>query len=135
MVVFAIHSHESAMGVQAFPILNSPRQPASPSHPSELPQCTSPEHPVPCIEPGLVIYFTYDNIYVSMVFSQIIPLSPSNTTVKSYVSGHFFFFCRYWKMFNHSLNLITCDWYIHIFYFLLIPSWKVIIFLEFVYFS
>ena len=83
MVVFAIHSHESAMGVQAFPILNSPHQPASPSHPTELPQCTSPEHPVPCIEPGLVIYFTYDNIYVSMVFSQIIPPSPSPTEFKS----------------------------------------------------
>ena len=44
----------------------------SPSHPSGSSQCTSPEHPVSCIEPGLVIYFTYDNIYVSMPFSQTV---------------------------------------------------------------
>ena len=31
------------------------------------------------IKPGPVIYFTYDNIHVSMLFSQIIPLSPSLT--------------------------------------------------------
>ena len=42
-------------------------------------QCTSPEHPVSCIEPGLMISFTYDNIHVSMPFSQIIPPSPSPT--------------------------------------------------------
>ena len=47
------------MGVHIFPILN----------PSSLPipslwssQCTSPEHPVSCIEPGLAIHFRYDDI-------------------------------------------------------------------------
>ena len=35
--------------------------PLSPSHPSGSSQCTSPEHPVSCTEPGLVISFTYDN--------------------------------------------------------------------------
>jgi len=44
-------------------------------------QCTSPEHPVSCIEPGLVIHFTYDNIHVSMPFSQII--SPSSSPTES----------------------------------------------------
>ena len=29
-------------------------------------QCTSPEHPVSCNEPGLQVCFTYDNIHVSM---------------------------------------------------------------------
>ena len=29
------------------------------------------------MEPGLAIYFTYDNIHVSMLFSQITPPSPS----------------------------------------------------------
>ena len=32
---------------------------------------------------GLVIYFTYGNIHVSMVFSLIIPASPSPTESKS----------------------------------------------------
>ena len=50
-----------------------PVPPPSPSHPSGSSQCTSPEHPVSCIEPGLAICFTYDNIRVSMLFSQIIP--------------------------------------------------------------
>ena len=42
------------------------------SHPSGSSQCTGPEQPVSCIEPGLAIYFTYGNIHVSMLFSQII---------------------------------------------------------------
>ena len=42
------------------------------SHPLGSSQCTSPEHPVSCIEPGLAIYFTYDKMNVSMLFSQII---------------------------------------------------------------
>ena len=78
---FAIHWHESAMGVHVFCILN-PLPPPSPSHPSGSSQCTSPEHPVSCIEPGLVICFTYDNMYLSMLFSQIIPPSPSPTESK-----------------------------------------------------
>ena len=31
-----------------------------------------------------------------------------------------------WKIFNHSFNFITCDWSVHIFYFFLVQSWKVI---------
>ena len=42
-----------------------------------------PECPVSCIEPGLAIYFTYGNIHVSVLFSQIIPPSPSPTESKS----------------------------------------------------
>ena len=65
-----------------------PLSPPSPSHPSGSSQCTSPEHPVSCIEPGQAIPFTYDNIHVSMPFSQIIPPSPSPTESKrlSYTS-------------------------------------------------
>ena len=61
----------------------TPLPPPSPSHPSGSSPCTSPEHPVSCIEPGLDVCFTYDNIHVSMLFSQIIPPLPSPTEPKS----------------------------------------------------
>ena len=47
--------------------------PPSLYHPSGSSQCTSPKHPVSCIEPGLATRFTYDIIHVSMPLSQIIP--------------------------------------------------------------
>ena len=56
--------------------------PPSPPHLSGSSQCTSPEHPVSCIEPGLVIYFQYVKIHVSMLFSQITPPSPSSRVQK-----------------------------------------------------
>ena len=56
--------------------------PPSPYHPSGSSQCTSPKHPVSCIEPGLVTHFMYVIIHVSMPFSQIIPPSPSPTESK-----------------------------------------------------
>ena len=59
----------------------TPLPPPSPCHPSRSSQCTSPKHPVSCIEPGLVIHFLYDIIYVSMPFSQISPPSPSPTGI------------------------------------------------------
>ena len=60
----------------------TPLPPPSLYHPSGSPQCTSPEHPVSCIKPGLAICFIYDIIHVSMPFSQIIPPSPSPTESK-----------------------------------------------------
>ena len=60
----------------------SPLPPPSPSHPPGSSQCTSPEHPVSCLEPGLAIHFTCDNLHVSMPFSHIIPPSPSPTESK-----------------------------------------------------
>ena len=78
---FAIHQHESATGIHVFPILNL-LPPPSPYQPSGSSQCTSPKHPVSCIEPGLVTRFIYDIIHVSMPFSQIIPPLPSPTESK-----------------------------------------------------
>ena len=51
-------------------------------HPSGSSQCTSPKHPVSCIEPGLATHSIYDIIRISMPFSQIIPPSPSPTESK-----------------------------------------------------
>src|SRR5574342_68799 len=53
--------------------------PPSPYPPSGSSQCTSPKHPVSCIEPGLAIRFIHDISHVSMPFSQIFPPSPSPT--------------------------------------------------------
>ena len=43
----------------------------------------SPPPPSGSIELGLVTYFTYGNMHVSMLFSQIIPPSLSSTESKS----------------------------------------------------
>ena len=51
--------------------------PPSPNQPSGSSQCTSPEYPVSCIQPGLAICFTYDNLHVSMPFSHPRPLPQS----------------------------------------------------------
>ena len=81
---FAIHWHESAMDLHVFPIPIPP--PASLPIPSLW---VFPVHqsraPVSCIQPGLAICFTLDNIQVSMLFSQIIPSSPSPIESKSLV--------------------------------------------------
>ena len=66
--------------------------PPSPYHPSGSSQCTSPKHPVSCIEPGLATRFIHDIIHVTMPFSQIIPPSPSPKSPKD-CSIHQCLFC------------------------------------------
>ena len=63
------------MGVHVSPVPNPPptsRGGGEPFHSSGLSQCTGFEYLVSCIELGLVIYFTYGNRHVSMMFSQIV---------------------------------------------------------------
>ena len=79
---FAIHQHESTPQVYTCSQSWTPLLPPSPYHLSGSSQCTSPKHPISCIEPRLVIRFLYDIIHVSMPFSQIIPPSPSPTESK-----------------------------------------------------
>ena len=114
-----------------FPILY-PLPPPSPYHPSGSSQRTSPKHPVSFIKPRLAIRFTYDNIHVSMPFSQIVPPLPSPTESKRlfytsvslllsriqvivtiflnsiymcYYSVLVFFFLAYFTLYNRLLDL------------------------------
>ena len=69
------------MGVHVSPIpkpLPPPSHSVPLGHPSALALSA-----ISRIEFGLVIYFTYENIHVSMLFSQIIPPLPSSTESKS----------------------------------------------------
>ena len=89
--------------------------PPSPCPPSGSSHCTSPKHPVSCIEPGLATHFIHDILHVSMPFSQISPPSPSPTeSIRLFYTSvslllsrtqgycyHFFFFFTFlfWKFF------------------------------------
>ena len=86
-MVFAIHQLELAC---VPPILN-PFPPPSPPYPSGLSQSTGFGCSASCIELVLVIYFTYDNIHISMLFSQIIPPLPSPTDSQQTPKSLFFF--------------------------------------------
>ena len=94
VVVFAIYWHESATDLHVFPILNPPL-PSLPITSLWVFPVHQPWALVSCIQPGLAICSTIGNIHVSMLFSQIIPPSPSPTESKSlfYTSVSLFLSC------------------------------------------
>ena len=88
--------------------------PPSPYHPSGSSQCTSPKHPVSCIEPRLATHFIYDIIRISMPFSKIIPPSPSPTESKRlfYTSVSLLLYCTQGYCYHlykyHIYALVYC---------------------------
>ena len=70
-------------GCTRVPNPGPPLPPPTPYHLSGSSPCTSPKHPVSCIEHRLVIHFLHDSIHVSVPFSQIIPPSTSPSESKS----------------------------------------------------
>ena len=118
-MVFAIHWHESAIGCTCVPH----PEPPSPFIPQGRLSGPALSHAVPClmqcpvscIKPGLVICFTYGNIHVSMLFSQIIPPSPFPTESKSlfcisvslllsHIQGHHYHLSKF-----HIYVLVYCN--------------------------
>ena len=92
----------------------TPLPPPTPYHLSGSSPCTSPKHPVSCIEHRLAICFLYDIIHVSVPFSQIIPSSPSPTESKrlfytsvslllSRIQGHHYHLSKF-----HIYVLVYC---------------------------
>ena len=82
-MVFAIHQHGSAVGIHVFPPHPEPAPSPFLPYPSGLSKSTGFGCPALCIELTPVTYFTYGNVYVSMLFSQTILPSPSPTESQS----------------------------------------------------
>ena len=92
----------------------TPLPPPTPYHLSGSSLCTSPKHPISCIEHRLAIRFLPDSIHVSMPLSQIIPPSPSPTESKSpfytsvslllsHIQGHHYHLSKF-----HIYVLVCC---------------------------
>ena len=107
--IFTWISHGCTCVPHPYPPSHLPPHPMPQGHPSAPALST-----ISCIEPGLDMYFTYDNIYVSMLFSQIIPPSPSPTESKSlfftsvslllsHIQGHWYHLSKF-----HIYALVYC---------------------------
>ena len=82
VMVFAMHQYESAIVIHVPPPSWTPLPPTSPAYPSRLSQRTSFGCHVSYVKLSLVIYFTYGDAYISVLFSQIVPPCPSPTESK-----------------------------------------------------
>ena len=78
MLVYAIHQHESAIGIYISPPSWTSLPPTTPSHPSKLSQSTRFGLPVSYSKFPLANYFTYGKVYVPMLLSQFVSPSPSS---------------------------------------------------------
>ena len=76
-MIFVIHQYASVTGILVSPSLWTALPSPTPPHSSRLSQSTSFRFPSSHIILPLVIWFTHGNIYVSKLFSQIIPPFPS----------------------------------------------------------
>ena len=120
-MIFAIPQYESAIGIHVSP----PSWFHLPPH-AIPPGCQSAGLGCPAlyIKLTLIICFTYGSVYISVLFSQIIPLFPSPTEFKS-----LFFTCvsPFWQF---VVQLLSQPWQVFCFYFSLNH-----IFLSFAYFA
>ena len=119
---FAIHQHESAMGIHMFSILN----PAPTSLPVPFlwvipvlqPQASCILHQTWTGDSFHIWYYTYDTIHVSMPFSQIIPPSPFPTESKwlFYTSVSLLLSCIQGYSYQHSkFHIYALVYYIGVF--------------------
>ena len=72
MMVSALHQHELTIGIHMSPPSWTSLPLPSPFHPSRLSKNTSLGFPESYSKFPLAIYFTDDNVYVSMLFSQML---------------------------------------------------------------
>ena len=98
----------------------TPLPPPSPYHLSGSSQCTSPEHPVSCIEHRLAIRFLHDSIHVSMPSPKSSHPLPLPQTPKV-CSIHLCLFCclTYRVIITIFLNSVyMCQYTVLVFFFL-----------------
>ena len=80
------NQHKSATDLHMSPPSWTSLPPPTPSHPSRLSQSPRPELPASYGKFPLAVYFTYGNVYVSMLLSQFVPPSPSSAVSTSLFS-------------------------------------------------
>ena len=104
VLVSSIHKHESVIGIHMSPPSWTSIPPPTPLHPSKLSQSIGFDLPAASSKFSLATYFTYGNIYFSMLFSQFIPPSPSLTVSTSlfFMSASPVLLCKYFHLYHLS---------------------------------